>query len=44
MEKSIDEKEAEITELKSKLLEVRKAQHVGCDDTIQKLKSTIVDL
>jgi len=25
-------------------LEVRKAQHVGCDDTIQKLKSTIVDL
>ena len=37
-------KDAKIRELKSKLLEGRKVQHLGSDMEIQALKSTIADL
>jgi len=40
----IDEREKNIKELNNELLQNRRAQHLGCDIEIQKLKSQIVDL
>ena len=44
MKEKMAGKDAKIRELKSKLLEGRTVQHLGCDIEIQTLKSTITDL
>ena len=44
LKKQLKEKEAKIIELNQKLLENRKAQHLGCDSEIQNLKSQIIAL
>jgi hypothetical protein len=40
----ISERDENIEELNIELLQKWKAQHLGCDTEIQKLKSQIVDL
>jgi len=42
LKKKLVEKDVNIIEIKHKLLETRKEQHLGCDNEIEKLKSQIV--
>ena len=44
IKEEMDEKDAKIGELESKLLVGQKVHHLGCDMEIQTLKSRIVDL
>ena len=44
LKKKLEEKEAEVTELKQKVFENKKAQHLGCNSEIQNLKSQIANL